>query len=102
MKIIGDEVAIETNKQLKSELDEILLKNRKDFFKLSPRYWSYKNKYLAMTDSEIEILMNMEKAVEQIKALSKKGLNQIKWQRRFNTGKSCLKWGLLIFIAFKV
>ena len=90
----------ETDRQLEKKLKEF--NNFKVDIKLYPRYHYYNNRYPSMTDNEIQELMNGRKQIEKMKVLQKKGLNQIKWQRRFNTGKNCLKWGLLIFIAFKI
>lgn len=98
MKELGDKVYKQTDKEIEKEINELTSID----IKLFSRYWYWKNKYPYMSDEKIYLYMQMEKGFEQMKQLQKQGLNKIKWQRRFNTAKSCLKWGLLIFIAIKI
>ena len=95
------EAARITDEEL-AEKEKELIKKTTPSIKLSPRYWYYKNKYPAMTDSEIQELMKGRKQIAKMKQNYENVKKKVKWQRRFNTGKNCLKWGLLIFIAFKV
>lgn len=102
-KRMGDESARRTNLELAEEEAE-LIKRTIPNIELYPQYWMtqirLEQRLEEFTDEYY--LNEMRENLKEVERLTEIGMRKIKWQRRFNTAKSYLKWGLLIYIAIKI
>ncbi len=107
MKTLGDEVYEQTDKELQKELKEILLENRREFFRQKAKESAERTKsaplefinFILMPQTDY---IKAQKELQEMRELQKQRLNKIKRQKRINTTKNILKWGLLIYIVVKI